>query len=431
MYDATKNFNNSSIILELNKINEELKSEIDNIKNKFDVDNFNTIKELEYKIINTKKEYEDKNNDLVEKIKCLEIECERNKSINIEKLRLYEMEYRKEIENDIKKEYGNKFDNLINENLKLKCKNTELEADLKNKLHNSNNFFELKNEIRDELKKLEMFGGIKKGYVMETSVYNLLLKKYNHNGTMIRNVGSKRGCGDIELTLNNIVYMFEIKTVNEKILNSDPGKIFERFEIDSKNAYEDNKIDISVFVSNGSEYIPGHGVLDLKKINTSRGSLILIYVSDIINNPDRVDAVIRLGDIVYNITKNNNNIDDFVGSFESIISCINELYKNMLKDRNEREANFKKQDSIITKQIFPLIDKIKNSFNKDNNNHCKENRLRELLEELVDKLGYQKTTIKVLLDEMIKKQIPQNVLVSMVVIKQLKQELRNKNSLKT
>jgi hypothetical protein len=442
IYKNTKNINESIKIIDIYEKNKKLESEIENIKKENEQEvikyerNIKKIEmEYEYKIIDMKNDYERKesdyikkilkdNNDVVngllEEIKNLEIECEKNKLISLNDISKYKDIYKKDVEKEINAEYGEKINKLTKDNIELKIKNTELQIKYNNKLDNQDNFNNLKQDLEERLKILDNFGGFKKGYKMEDSVYDLLLHKYNYNNTMIKKVTSKNGCGDIELSINGIRYMFEVKAVSDQILEKDPGKIFDRFEKDSKNAYENDETDVSVFVSNGSSYIPGHGVLDLKKINTNKGPLVLIYVSDIINNPDRVDAVIRLGDIVYNFIKNNNDIDDFVGLFESVVIYINKFYENLIKDRNEREKRFREQDIIITEQIFPVIDKITKCLKKDSNEDIKNERLKDLVSELIVNNGYNNVTKKLICEEMRKRQIPQNIIKSFGGVRNLK-----------
>jgi hypothetical protein len=428
IYKNTKNIDDSIKILDAYEKINSLETKLEEMKNTETNYKLEILKmknnESEY-VKNILKENNDYSNKLLEKIKKLEVESEKNKIVSLQDIENFKNNYKNDIMKEIDNKYKEEIVKIKNENMEIKIKNTELETMYKSKLNNTNDLNAFKNHINEKLKVLDNFGGFKKGYKMENSVYNLLLHKYNYKDTMIKKVTAKNGCGDIELLINNIKYMFEVKSVNDKLLESNPDKIFKRFEKDSIVAYENNEIDVSVFVSNGSTHIPGHGVLDLKKIGTDKGPMILIYVSDIINNPDRLDAVIRLGDIMYNNMKNDEDLDNIFSLFESVISNINNLYEIILKNRKEREIRFQEQDKLITEQLFPLIDNIKKFTNKNSNEESKKDRLKNLIKDLLINNGYLKTTKKLLFEKMEEKQIPHNTINCFGNFQKLKRIVNN------
>jgi hypothetical protein len=293
---------------------------------------------------------------------------------------------------NLNKKWENKLENIHND---YKSKVNELV--LENQAIKNNNFNDVKKVVDDLYDNLLVkFSGNKKGQVNEKLIYDMLLEKYPK--CEIKNVSGSNGCGDIYMNINGIRFMVECKMQQESILRSDPDKVFDRFKKESIEAINNNIVDISIFISAGSKIIPNYGTFESEEIITKRGKSYLIYISDIYNYPERIDAAVELG------IQFSSNITDETTIYSKVLEIgdkMNKLSKYIYK----LETNVKNEHDILNSMKTEL-NCIEGEFKSSLDNVRQLDEIIDIIQELIKKNGFRDTTTKIIEDEFKSRCIP-------------------------
>lgn len=257
---------------------------------------------------------------------------------------------------------------------------------------------------------LSKFTGTKKGYINERLIYDILIEKYPKCD--VRNVSSSNGCGDINMNVNGVRFMIECKMHQENTLRTDPDRIFERFKKDSIKAIEDGTADICIFISAGSKIIPNYGTFESEEIITKKGKSYLIYISDIYNYPERIDAAIELG-----VQFSNNMLDDTT-LYSKVLDAGNRMNK-LSKYVYKLEMNMRDEGNILLgmKEELGIIER---EFKGTLDNIRGMDGILDIIKELIGKYGFRDTTTKILEEEFKTRGIPLRKIRDCGGIKKLK-----------
>lgn len=180
------------------------------------------------------------------------------------------------------------------------------------------------------------------GKIGEDFIVSMLSKIPNASFT---DVTQSKGCGDFLLVIDGIKIMIESKNWTNSSIKSKPAEI-ENFKKVAVEAKEDHTtaIDFAIMVLHRVTDMKGKP-LELEIVSTCKGPLILLYVTNVYNHPDRlfysIDAGILLLkqqtkqdiDKVTFVQQTNNfikSIDSLENSIEQRSRCIRDL-SNMCK----------------------------------------------------------------------------------------------------
>lgn len=294
---------------------------------------------------------------------------------------------------ELKKKYEIIIDNLNdnhNKNYEKLQNNNEFLRDVSfNKLNNK--IEELKSQV------ITSFRPVKMGRIGEKKLYNLLVNNYPK--CEVNEVCGKNGDGDILFKCNNIRFMIEYKTSNESMLRSDPQSVFEKFRDDAKKSIESDISDIGIFVAQNVESIPNYGTFEAEEFYTKKGKTYLIYIADIMNVPQRLDAAIELGIQLF-LNGDCENPSDI-----NKILDINKKLNNLTKSIRKLSINANNQLDIIEEMKTEFGD-TKGEFDKSIQDLNMTTTMVDICKKLIKEHGIQKTTVVRVEEEMRKHKIP-------------------------
>lgn len=288
--------------------------------------------------------------------------------------------------------------NKINQEWEQKTKQYKNKIkELELKIHNNYDVKQVVDKLYNDV--LVKFTGNKKGIVNEKLIYDIFVEKYPKCD--IKTVSSNKGCGDIFINVNGVRFMVECKMQQESILRSDPDRIFQRFKEESKKAIQDNIVDLSIFISTGSKIIPNYGTFETEEIITTRGKSYLIFIADIYNYPERIDAAIELGIQFYNNTLEQSDDSSLYSKVLETGERMNKLGKYIYKmecsinQTCETINNMKNELSFIEDDFRMATDNVK-QFDK----------IVNIVLELIEKHGYKGVSAKIIEEEFKHRGIP-------------------------
>lgn len=354
----------------------------------------------------------------------------------IEKLELYYeniINNRSKENNDLKLHYENHINtitteknNLQNilennyqdqlESFKSKYQYEIRELKSENKFLRDENFRNIKDSIIQVQKDIATnFTPIKLGRVGEKKVFDLLTTKYPKCETI--DSSSRKGDGDIIFCCNNIRFLIECKNQNDAILRSDPNKIFDRFKADCIDSIENNRTDIGIFIAQNVVSIPNYGTFEAQEIVTSRGKTYLIYISDIFNVPERLDAAIELGIQLYlNTDHDNDNMANFM-KLNDKINSLNDNLSNLLK--------LNKNQLDIIKQMANQVNDTRLEIDESIQDINMFQEIINIIKDMMHNNGYKNISIRDLENELRKHKIPPRKIRDNGGIKNLKKVARD------
>ena len=183
-----------------------------------------------------------------------------------------------------------------------------------------------------------------KGKVGENNIDHIL---GNIPGGKLTNVSITKGGGDFKFVINGIKIMIESKAIGTLSL-----KETEAFKKTATEFHESDKIDFAVMAHHCDVKFKGTA-LSIEKVETKRGRLILIYVANLFNHPERLLYTINTGLFLFenqpidglNIVKFLESIDDYIKIIESLEHSSKEKEKNIISLRlsvNEDNISLKK-----------------------------------------------------------------------------------------
>jgi hypothetical protein len=328
----------------------------------------------------------------------------------------------------INDEWQTKCNNLENEIQKLKIEN-----DIYNKTQQDFREINTSNQIINQMKDFEVnllnkFDGVHTSVnIMSSKLIPSASGKIGENyidailsnipGSILINKTREKGCGDFVLVINNIKVMIESKNWTNTSIKGNP-KEFNNFKKTAEEAKDHGEIDFAIMALHRVTDINGKS-LDFETLNTSKGPLLLIYVTNLFNHPDRLLYSIDIGLMLYNqkvyqtIQRDNflYNIDIFIKDLEESEESLKDQHTILKKF----EALYKKHKDRITN--------MKNTMNNIINNTSRipyKDRIIEQCIILIEKNGVTKVT-KVKLEEIcLENNIPAMYIRELGGIKEIK-----------
>lgn len=373
--------------------NDLLKSQIDSITNKFNIDinaikcdyenNTNMlIKELDIKtfeletmklsysnIYNTVKESltTDFNNSLLNKENIFKDQ------INIEKQKyelLKEDHNRniKQIENNINNSYSIKFNNYENEINNLNDKLKEINHEL---LHTRNNS-DVINSINNNFNQINKYfnsNNDSSGELGETFVFDTLSKYMLLSNGKIEKVNGKANSCDIFLQFNNIKCGVEVKNHNASIRNENVKRFM---DTDILNPNYNS----GLFISCKSDFVSSSNInhFTIKLVNNKP----VIFLSHAFKNINDIILAIKILDfLVYQSMFNENNIHFYIQTISNQL----ELLQSLQDNNNTIIKKVNDSNKIIAMTIINLkkILKIEDSKNIYKCQICNEQFIKKIL----------------------------------------------------
>lgn len=295
----------------INELKEQIK-----ISNEF---HLNAIKQLE----------EDKNKLLIEKANFNSIE-----------------NFKNEIKNDL---------NYIQVNLINNIEKSSLETH--SKISDVSNFFS-KNKSKGEL-----------GEIMSGNI----LKKHYHFGE-VTCIARETDTADIRLFNNKLRIQIEVKNYSDISLKSNHKRILSDFINKSIKVKKQGLIDFSVFVQIQDINIPTKNLFEIEEIQIENEEpLMIIYVSGIISNEERLPMAIELLTYAFKNMRNDNK--------NMIHTYIAELKNEFIKIEKNliiREKDINSSIECLKNDKISQLN-ITKSFNNINNNSIVEQNLESTI----------------------------------------------------
>jgi hypothetical protein len=193
------------------------------------------------------------------------------------------------------------------------------------------------------------------------------------------NITQDKGNGDFLFVTSGIKIMIESKNWTNSSIKGNPKEIenFKKTAIDAKE--NENGIDFAIMALHRVTDIKGKA-MELETIFTKKGSLLLIYITNLFNHPERILYAIDCGILLLKQNSQNTiNKDKFVYQINTFLKGIGNI-QNSIKERQkivkdsvqiikkdiEQVTNLKDLlDSIINNtEEVPMKDKIINFYNE-------------------------------------------------------------------
>lgn len=260
-----------------------------------------------------------------------------------EKLNDIEMKFTEEKEkfNEEKEELESKLSELATENDIYKQKNTESTSMIMNHLQKLEH--KLENEINGLSLKITPSSNGKLG---EDYLENILGKM---PGCNLTNLTQMKGNGDFLLEVNGKKIMIESKNWTNSSIKGNPKEL-ESFKETAIRSKEESNIDCAIMALHRVTDLKGK-VIDMETVYTKTGSLILIYVTNLFNYPDRIlyaiDSCLLL---LSQQSKNNIDRDKFLYQ----ISYFMKIIENVEDSIKERTKHVKNSTDLIKKDSEQL-----------------------------------------------------------------------------
>ena len=151
----------------------------------------------------------------------------------------------------------------------------------------------------------------------------------------VQDISNRKGGGDIHFEYNSVRYMIESKMHTDSSLEKDPRGTVGRFRKDALREKDSNNIDVAIFTSLRSQTIPGFGKFYQDVIPSKNGNLVIIYIANVLEIPERLECAIECGRIVYeNLNSKNEEKSSIIYSMRQNLENIDKLISTR-KERNK------------------------------------------------------------------------------------------------
>jgi len=340
---------------------------------------------------------------------------------------------------DIEIYYGK----LLEENRELKISMNERDDKLRHE------YDEKEKEVRqDYMKMVEKMSEMKEntnlklktpkeiGKLGENNIKEYLEERYNN--AIIEMVGEKDGVADIWITFveDNSRILIEVKLKGENT-----KKDIEKFENDVIKNYKKRNIDSGLYISLRSSNIPKKGDMCIEKLE---GGVGVIYITDVIENPIKIEMMIKIlrsmsklkenenieeKELIEKLNKScdgicmtlnnikniNSNIEGVYSSIKLLTDNINNMKEDVIKQysyilnyldeggiryQGEMKESTENWEDKMIKEII--------KYNKSNKGKMKAKDLKEILkidQKIITESGGMKVLIKKANDKMIKEAV--------------------------
>lgn len=275
-----------------------------------------------------------------------------------------------------------------------------------------NHLNKLENEINGLSLKITPSSNGKLG---EDYIENLLNKI---PGARLSNLTQMRGNGDFLLEINNRKMMIESKNWTNSSIRGNPREI-ELFKETAIAAREEMGIDCAIMALHRVTDIRGK-TIELETVYTKKGSLILIYVTNLFNYPDRILYAIDSGLLLLD-QRAHNSIDR--DKFIYQINFILKIVENLEESIKERSRHMKASNELIKKDIDNL-NLIKTMFDEiadlPLNEQSSKNKIIKICADLIKLHGEKLVTKKSLENACLEMSIPIRLIRDEGGIKEIK-----------
>lgn len=267
-------------------------------------------------------------------------------------------------------------------------------------------------QIVDKLKDLELsvintMNGISQkispssnGKFGEDYIDNLLGKIPN---AKLTNITQDKGCGDFLFETGEYRIMIESKNWTNSSIKGNPREI-ESFKETAIKAAEDDLIDFAIMALHRVTDLKGRP-LEIEIEYTKKGTLMLIYVTNLFNHPERLLYAIDAGILLFSQqSKQQVNIDKFFYQINTFIRCIANM-ESSIKERNKQVRDINaliKKDSDYLSQMRDILENI-----LSNGDHVPiRERVLGYCAELISEFGETKVTKTMLENKCLVNKIP-------------------------
>lgn len=192
----------------------------------------------------------------------------------------------------------------------------------------------------------------------------------------LTNVTQSKGSGDYLLVLSGIQIMIESKNWTDSSIKGNPKEL-ELFRKTAIEAKEENGIDFAIMALHRVTSIKGRA-MEIEIEMTKKGALMLLYVTNLFNHPERLTYAIDAGILllkqqsqyavdkdkfIYQINNFLKSIDSFDESIKERQRIIRDLTNQCKKDSDQAMSMRLMLDNILnnTEQI-PIKDKVINFY---------------------------------------------------------------------
>lgn len=252
------------------------------------------------------------------------------------------------------------------------------------------------------------------GKLGEDYIDHLLSKIPNSSLT---NVTQSKGGGDFLFVIGDIKIMIESKNWTNSSIKSSPKEL-ENFRKMSIEAKEEKGIDFSIMALHRVTDLKGKS-MDIEMEMTNKGSMILLYVTNLFNHPERILYAIDAGILLlkqqshYAINK-----DNFVYQINGFMKCM-DLIEKSIRDRTRIIKDLQTLTKNDTEQVTKLRNMIKNIVLDETCQNSISDKVVDYYCELIQS-GVKKITKNILETKCLENNIPARHVREMGGIKAIK-----------
>lgn len=258
------------------------------------------------------------------------------------------------------------------------------------------------------------------GKIGEDYIDHLLSKIPNASFT---NVTQSKGNGDFLLKLDNITIMIESKNWTNSSIKGNPVE-FENFRKTAIKSKEEGNIDLAIMALHRVTDLKGRP-MEIEIEMTKNGSLILLYVTNLFNHPERILYAIDAGILLLKQqSKQTMDKDKFVYQINSFLKGIDGFEESI----KERQKMIKDMTSLVKKdsdQIMNLRHALDNIINNTEQIPIRERLINFYID--LKKIHGDKVTKSMLENKCLENKLPGRVVRESGGIKAIRQMVLEKN----
>lgn len=246
--------------------------------------------------------------------------------------------------------------------------------------------------IKDALKEI-----VTETKAVDESIYSIIKKKFPRCN-LIDNT-SQETHGDYILTTNNVRFLIECKSRNERMLKTDPNSLLGDFNNECINTINRGEADVAIFIAKKSTYIPRFGTFEADGVDTIKGKRYIIYIADVLNYPERLVAAVELGIHLYF-----NNTDNTPSTMSNFIDVNNKV--NSLSTHVHQLITLSENQKTVIESMTKLLKISRNELNAKvmDVNVCKD--VVDITTDIMKQTNTKNVCIKTLEKELHKQNIP-------------------------
>ena len=238
------------------------------------------------------------------------------------------------------------------------------------------------------------------GKLGENFIDQLLSKIPNSE---FKNRTQSRGDGDFLFITGDIKVMIESKNWTNSSIKGNPKEL-DNFRETAKTSHEENEIDFAIMALHRVTDLRGKA-LDIEMVFTKRGSLMLLYVTNLFNHPERILYAIDAGILLLNQqSKQSVDSDKLLFQIDNFLKGISSM-EDSIKERNKQMRDMSSLIKKDSEQIEIIRQMLENLLNNSDQMPMKD-RIIKLCSELVKQHGETKVSKVMLENKCIDNKIP-------------------------